>query len=94
MPPEIVEAIAPLIATFAMLGGVLVGLRMYWNYKTRRLELERGGTPAHLTELVEDLRADVHALRGDVGEMQERLDFAERLLTRGQPDAGAGGRQS
>jgi hypothetical protein len=32
---------------------------------------------------VEELRGDVQQLRQELGEMQERLDFAERLLARG-----------
>jgi ubiquinone biosynthesis protein UbiJ len=41
---------------------------------------------------VERLRADMDQLRGVVGELEERLDFAERLLAR-QREAGrlAGG---
>lgn len=88
MPPEIVEAIAPLIATFALLGGTLAGLRMYWNYKTRRLEIEAAKGSGPLEDAVEDLRAEVHQLRGELGELHERVDFAERLLARGgEPDA-------
>jgi hypothetical protein len=34
------------------------------------------------------LREEVAALRGELGEVQERLDFAERLLTQGRsPEA-------
>ena len=83
MPPEIVEAIAPLIATFTLLGGTLVGLRMYWNYKTRRLEIEAAKGSGPLEDAVEELRAEVHQLRGELGELHERVDFAERLLARG-----------
>jgi flagellin-like hook-associated protein FlgL len=36
---------------------------------------------------VEQLRHDVDDLRAELGAMQERLDFAERLLTRGQERA-------
>jgi len=42
---------------------------------------------------VDALREEVQALRGDVGEVQERLDFAERLLAqaREKGQLGAGG---
>lgn len=36
---------------------------------------------------VEQLRHDVDDLRAELGAMQERLDFAERLLARGQERA-------
>jgi hypothetical protein len=85
MPPEIVD---PLIALAALLGVgtlALIGLRMFLGYKARRLELSSGrGDAARADELVEELRNEVQALRGDLGELHERMDFAERLLTRGQ----------
>ena len=69
----------------------LVGLKMYWGFKTKRLELEKGaGSSERLVELMGDLRDEMHALRGEVSDLQERVDFAERLLTRGQAGAGDG----
>ena len=84
MPPVVIDAIAPLIA----LGGLgifsLVGLRMLLSYKARRLEIgATGAPPSRVEDLVEDLRAEVQLLRGEVGELHERVDFAERLLARG-----------
>lgn len=85
MPPEIID---PLIALLALLGlGTfsLIGLRMFLGYKARRLEGSSGrGESGRVEELIEDLRNEVQLLRGDVGELHERMDFAERLLTRGQ----------
>lgn len=87
MPPHVLDAIAPLIATFALGGFTLAGLKMYWSYKTRRLEIEGGGSSGKTEEALEDVRAEVQALRADLGELHERMDFAERLLTRGQDAA-------
>ena len=87
MPPHVLDAIAPLIATFALGGFTLAGLKMYWSYKTRRLEIEGGGSSRKADEALEDVRAEVQALRADLGELHERMDFAERLLTRGQDAA-------
>jgi hypothetical protein len=85
MPPEIVDAIAPLIALLGLGTFALIGLRMFLGYKARRLELSSGrGDAGRVDELVEELRNEVQALRGDLGELHERMDFAERLLTRGQ----------
>jgi len=85
VPPEIID---PLIALLALLGlGTfsLIGLRMFLGYKARRLETSSGrGEPGRVDDLVEELRNEVQALRGDLGELHERMDFAERLLTRGQ----------
>jgi hypothetical protein len=85
VPPEIID---PLIALLALLGlGTfsLIGLRMFLGYKARRLEISSGrGEPGRVDDLVEELRNEVQSLRGDLGELHERMDFAERLLTRGQ----------
>jgi hypothetical protein len=84
MDPLIAEAIAPLLALLGVGTFSLIGLRMYLGHRTRRLELSAGQLSAHLEETIEELRHEVQGLRGDVGELQERVDFAERLLTRGQ----------
>jgi hypothetical protein len=51
-----------------------------------------GAVPAQDPELL----AEVDALRRDVSELQERVDFAERLLAQGQerPQVAKGGLQS
>jgi hypothetical protein len=84
MDPQIADAIGPLIALFAFGTFSLIGLRMYLNYRARRLELADSAPSPHLSEAVDELRQEVQALRGEVGDLQERVDFAERLLTRGQ----------
>lgn len=85
MPPQIVDAIAPLVALLGLGTFSLIGLRMFLGYKARRLELSSGrGDAGRVDELVEELRNEVQALRGDLGELHERMDFAERMLTRGQ----------
>lgn len=52
----------------------------------------RGAVPMHDDELL----AEVDSLRRDVSELQERVDFAERLLAQGQerPQVAKGGMQS
>ncbi len=52
----------------------------------------RGAVPMHDPELL----AEVDSLRRDVAELQERVDFAERLLAQGQerPQVAKGGMQS
>jgi hypothetical protein len=46
----------------------------------------KGVTADELKGLREDLRSDLDGLRHDLGELAERLDFAERLLAK-QRDA-------
>lgn len=78
------DFIGPLIALLGFGTFSLIGLRMYLSYRTRRFELTSGAVAPRLEELVEDLRQEVQALRGDVGELHERVDFAERLLAKGK----------
>jgi len=90
MPPAILDAIAPLIALVGLGTFSLIGLRMLLGYKARRLELTAGHRdPSGVDDLVEDLRSEVQLLRGEVGELHERVDFAERLLARGSGDEAA-----
>lgn len=84
MPPHVFEAIAPLVALLGAGTFTLIGLRMYLGYKAKRLELGAGTPSSGLEESLRELQQEVQLLRGDVGELQERVDFAERLLARGQ----------
>ena len=64
----------------------VIALLLNGLHKIQKLRIEEariragalgGGAEAEL----EQLRADVEALRAELGEVHERLDFAERLLT-------------
>ena len=63
---------------FGILGGVAVLSLVFW-FKLKKKELEMQGSNAELGPVVD-------ALRDDLADMQERLDFAERLLTAGRED--------
>ena len=74
----------PVMAIVAMaVGGAIC---IVWMVMSRQSRVEAHTGRAEIEQLsdaVEELRADVHAVRGELTEVQERLDFAERLLTRG-----------
>jgi hypothetical protein len=60
----------------------------------RRLGGDRGEqSEAVLLAEVDALREEMQALRGEVGDVQERLDFAERLLAQARAKGllGSGG---
>ena len=84
MPTEILDAVGPVIALFGMGTFVLIGMRMALNAKARRQsgvgreEIER------LADAVESLTEQTHMMREEVAELQERMDFAERLLSQGK----------
>ncbi len=64
-------------------------LCLRYNLKKRELavrekELEMRGSDAELGPVVDALRDDADDTRAQLADIQERLDFAERLLTAGR----------
>ena len=54
------------------------------HFKLKKKELEMRGSDAELGPVVDELRYDLDDTRAQLAEVQERLDFAERLLTAGR----------
>ncbi len=54
------------------------------RYKLKKKELEMRGSDAELGPEVDALRDDLNDTRARLAEMEERLDFAERMLTAGR----------
>ncbi len=54
------------------------------RYKLKKTELEMRGNNAELGPVVDALRDDADDTRAQLADIQERLDFAERLLTAGR----------
>ena len=54
------------------------------HFKLKKKELEMRGSNAELGPVVDALRDDVDDTRAQLAEMQERLDFAERVLAAGR----------
>ncbi len=66
---------------FGTLGGVgALTVILFFRFKKKELEMQRGSN-AELGPVVDALRDDVDDTRAQLAEMQERLDFTERLLT-------------
>lgn len=72
----LIPIFALLIPVAAIIGGFLVKLQK-GRLEEARL---RSGDPSVLAE-VDELRTELHQVRGELAEVAERLDFAERLLT-------------
>ncbi len=72
---------------FGTLGGVGVLSLILW-FKLKKKELEMRGSDPELGSVVDALRDDLADMQEDtraqLADMQERLDFAERLLTAGR----------
>ena len=81
LDPEVVGAIVgPLVGV----PGVIVFTLLVMRYKLKKKELEMRGSDPELGPVVDALRDDLNDTRAQLAEMQERLDFAERLLTAGR----------
>jgi hypothetical protein len=70
--------------------GIHAALAVAFGLWAQRLRERRGASelqaPVEVLEALETLEVDVSRLRQELSEMQERLDFTERLLAQG-PDA-------
>ncbi len=77
------EEVAILIMV-AMLGGFsLSGLGMILRARGRRHSEVGREEVDRLTDAVENLHDQVYQMRDSMAELHERVDFAERLLTKG-----------
>lgn len=74
MIPVIVVSIPALVVIFN-------GWQKIMKLRIEEAKVRAGADSSH--GQIDDLRAEVEQLRHEVGEVQERLDFAERLLARG-----------
>lgn len=83
MSPEIVELLAPVLA-FATLGGaILIGMKLRYTHLQR---IRGSGTAQEdverLADAVDRLHGEVGLLRDQFLELNERVEFTERLLER------------
>ena len=64
-------------------GAILIGMKMrYSHIEETRLGGAAQDEVEQLTETVDNLRAEVLALRDEFVDLNERVDFTERLLER------------
>jgi hypothetical protein len=82
----IVDPEAILAITFIFGGGTLFLLAVSPVGKAIADRIRHGTTPTGPSEPDPEVLADIEQLRHDVGELQERVDFAERLLAQKQPN--------
>jgi len=81
LDPDLVGAIlGPLLG----IPGVIVFTALIIRFKLKKKELEMRGSDHELGPVVDALRDDVDDTRAQLAEVQERLDFAERLLSAGR----------
>jgi len=85
--PSNIETLLMVLGTLAMSGIGLIGLKIVVSAWIKRKEIAAGGDAAGLADAVEALRADTYEridhMAGELAELQERIDFAERMLAKG-----------
>ena len=82
MPPELAESIGPVLAMISIGTFVLIAMKMRYAFKARQLESpKRSDDFERLTEALDGLYEQTRTLHEELVELQERLDFHERLLT-------------
>ena len=84
MDKQELAVMIPVLAVF-FAGLVAFSMTAIGKAMARRIGGDAGHTPA-LEGEVRELRAEVDALRGELMETQERLDFAERLVASGRKE--------
>lgn len=83
MDPAVAEPIAALLATFALGIMVLIGTKIRYDAKLRMRGDREGDGELH--DAITELHREVRQLREKHLELQERLDFTERVLAKALP---------
>ena len=87
MPPDLIEGVIAVVGFLCFGGVVLIGMKMRYSHVQ---QMKSGAAPAEDTQRLEEevatLRDEVHGMREGFAELYERVEFAERLLTKGRAD--------
>ena len=75
---------AEIVSVIFGVTGVVGALALILRFKLKKKELEMRGSDPELGPAVDALRDDLNDTRTQLAEVQERLDFTERLLAAGR----------
>ena len=83
MDPAVMESVVMMFGLLGIGGVVLLGMRMRYEYKSKKLDQPTSAEDLErLVDALDGLYDQAKAIRDEVGELQERMDFHERLLTK------------
>ncbi len=89
MDANIIEPIMAICATIALGTFTLIGMKMRYQHKARMMEQPKNSeNMERLADAMDSVYEQTRALRDDVSELQERLDFHERLLSEAKKTEG------
>lgn len=93
MDRQILALFIPILAlSIPVVAIVMSGLQKVARLRLEEAQLRLQGGGSGAADEVQELRGEVETLRRELGELNERVDFAERLLARGR-DPGPGPRE-
>ena len=75
---------AEIVSVIFGVSGTVLALALILRFRLKKKELEVRGSDPELGPAGDELRHDLNDTRAQLADMQERLDFAERLLTAGR----------
>ncbi len=78
MDPGVVGVFIPILGILGFCG--IMGLKIWSNHKLKMRETP-GGDNERLTEAVKQLHDEVGSMREEFAELNERVDFTERMLS-------------
>ena len=78
------DTVGAIVGPIVGVPGLIVAMVLILRFKLKKKELEMRGSDAELGPVVDALRDDLDDTRAQLAEMQERLDFAERMLAAGR----------
>lgn len=84
MPVSIAELVIPLIAVIFVSGIGLAGFKSWLTYRARKTGSIDSADVEHLVEAVDNLRQQAEVFREEFSELHERMEFTERMLSRGR----------
>ncbi len=85
MDPSVADAIGPVVAILGVGSMILIGMKMRYTHLRHTRHSQVGQEDVErLTEDMARLRDEVRVLREEFVELFERVEFAERVLTRGK----------
>lgn len=91
MDKQTIAVMIPLVALLIPVAAIVMGgLQKIWRLRIEEARA-RAGALGRSAEEVESLRADVADLREELTDVQERLDFTERMLARSREREGPPG---